>query len=84
MEVIRASQAHQVPHVGLPQIEPVTNAIILKINPEGAKLLAIKKKLFILKIYPLKDKIVIEEKIPKEIQAAGTWTYMILTEWLCL
>ena len=29
---------------------------------------------------PLKDKIVIEEKIPSEIHAAGTCTYIILTE----
>ena len=27
---------------------------------------------------------VIDEKIPSEIQAAGTCTYIILTEWLCL
>ena len=32
------------PHVGFPQIEPVTNATTLKTNPEGAKLFAIKKK----------------------------------------
>ena len=37
MDVILASQAHHVPQVGLPQIEPVTNAIILNTNPEGAK-----------------------------------------------
>ena len=53
MEVILASQAHHVPHVGFPQIAPVTNAITLKINPEGARLLDIKKKFFILKIYPI-------------------------------
>ncbi len=46
MEVILESHAHQVPHVGLPQIEPVTSAIILKTNPEGAKLFEIKKKFF--------------------------------------
>ena len=50
MEVILASQAHHVPQVGLPQIDPVTKAIILKIKPDGAKLLAIKKKFFNLKI----------------------------------
>ena len=49
MDVILASQAHQVPQVGFPQIEPVTNAIILKTKPEGAKLFAIKKKIFISK-----------------------------------
>ena len=50
IDVILASQAHQVPHVGFPQIEPVTNAIILKTNPEGAKLFAIKKKFLFLKM----------------------------------
>ena len=49
MEVIRASQAHQVPQVGLPQMEPVTNAIILNNNPDGAKLFEIKKKILIFK-----------------------------------
>jgi len=61
-----------VPHVGFPQIEPVTNATILKTKPEGAKLFAIKKKFLFLKTYPLKDINVIEENIPKEIHAAGT------------
>ena len=50
MDVILASQAHQVPQVGFPQIDPVTNAIILKTNPEGAKLFEIKKKFLFLKI----------------------------------
>ena len=72
MDVILASQTHQVPQVGFPQIEPVTNAIMLKTKPEGAKLFAIKKKFLFLKIYPLKDSNVIEEKIPNEIHAAGT------------
>ena len=48
MEVILASQAHQVPQVGLPQIDPVTNAIMLKTNPDGAKLLEIKVKFLFL------------------------------------
>ena len=50
IDVIRASHAHQVPHVGLPQIAPVTKAIILKTNPDGAKLFAIRKKFLFLKI----------------------------------
>ena len=50
MEVILASQAHHVPHVGFPQIAPVTSAIILKTNPEGAKLLEIRKKFLFLRI----------------------------------
>jgi len=57
---------------------------MLNTNPEGAKLFEIKNKFLILKIYPIVDKNVIVEKIPRHIQAAGTWTYIILTEWLCL
>ena len=72
MEVILASQAHHVPQVGFPQIEPVTKAIILKTKPEGAKLLDIKKKFLFLKINPEIDKTVMEEKIPREIHATGT------------
>ena len=59
-------------HVGLPQIAPVTKAIILKTNPDGAKLFAIKKKFLFLKVKPLIDKKVIDEKIPREIHADGT------------
>jgi len=72
MEVILASHAHHVPHVGLPQIEPVTKATTFKTKPDGAKLFDIKKRFLILKIYPIVDKKVIVEKIPSEIQAAGT------------
>ena len=32
----------------------------------------------------LKDKNAKTENMPKAIHAAGTWTYIILTEWLCL
>ena len=72
MDVILASQAHQVPQVGLPQIEPVTKAIILKTKPAGAKLFAINTKDLILKIIIEKDKIAITEKVPRDIQAEGT------------
>ena len=68
------------PHVGLPQIEPVTKAIKLKINPDGAKLFAIIIKFLFLKIKTPKDKKAIIVKIPKEIHAEGTCTYIILTE----
>ena len=44
----------------------------LNINPEGAKLLEIKKKFLFLNINPLIDNKVIDENIPSEIQAAGT------------
>ena len=49
MDVILTSHAHQVPHVGLPQIDPVTKAIILKTKPEGAKLFDIREKFLFLK-----------------------------------
>ena len=65
-------------------MEPVTKAIILKTKPDGARLLHIKKKFLFLKINPEIDKTVIDEKIPREIHAAGTWTYIILTASLCL
>ena len=84
MDVILASHAHHVPQVGFPHIDPVTRAIILNTNPDGAKLLVISEKSLFLKIIIPKDKTDINEKIPSEIQAAGTCTYIILTESLCL
>ena len=80
MEVILGSHAHHVPQVGLPQIDPVTKAIKLKINPDGAKLFEIKTKFLFLNTKTPRDKKAIIEKIPREIQAEGTCTYIILTE----
>ena len=62
------------------------NLITKSIAPIGFMFtcLAIKNNFLFLKINPLIDKNVIEEKIPKEIQAAGTCTYIILTASLCL
>ena len=84
MDVILASQAHQVPQVGFPHIDPVTKAIILKTNPEGAKLFAIIEKFLFLKIKLPKDNVPIKVNIPNDVQADGTCTYIILTESLCL
>ena len=83
MDVILASHAHQVPHVGFPQIEPVTRAMRLKTSPEGAKLLHIIKKFLILNIKENIDNIPMTENVPSEIQADGTWTYIIRTEFPC-
>ena len=55
-------------------------AIILNTNPDGAKLLAININDLFLKINITKDKIAITEKVPRDIHAEGTWTYIILTE----
>ena len=68
------------PHVGFPQMEPVTKAIILKTKPDGAKLFAIIEKILFLKITLPIDKIPISKKIPIDIHADGTCTYIILTE----
>ena len=35
-EVSLASHTHQVPHIGLPQIEPVTRAMAVNMAPTGA------------------------------------------------
>ena len=72
MDVIRASQAHHVPQVGLPHIDPVTKAIILNTKPDGAKLFAIIMKDLFLKISITNDKIEITEKVPNDIHADGT------------
>ena len=80
IEVILASQSHQVPQVGLPQIDPVTKATKQKTNPEGAKLFAIKKNILFLKTITKIERVAINENMPSEIHADGTWTYIILTE----
>jgi hypothetical protein len=36
VEVILASHCHQVPHVGMPQIDPENNAMKVIITPTGA------------------------------------------------
>ena len=80
MEVSLASQAHQVPQVGWPHKAPVIIARHVNNNPIGAIDLLISKKLLILKMKLSIDKIAINEKHAKPIQADGTWTYIILTE----
>ena len=58
--------------------------MILNTKPEGAKLFVINEKFLFLKIKIPNDKIEITVKIPNDIHAAGTCTYIILTESLCL
>ena len=46
-DVSLASQTHHVPHVGLPQIDPVTKVAIVKEAPSGAiALIAISANVF--------------------------------------
>ena len=79
MEVILASQAHQVPQVGWPHNDPVTIAKHVNINPRGAILFVIKFKFFILNIKLNIDNKAILVNEANPIQAYGTWTYIILT-----
>jgi len=72
MDVSLASQTHHVPHVGLPQKDPVTIEIKVKIQPMGAKLLPSKGIILILKIKLPIEAIPINPKIPKETKDEGT------------
>ena len=79
IEVILASQAQKVPQVGLPHIEPVTNAIHVNIKPIGAILLVINVRFLILKMKLIIDNNAMQVKEARPIHAAGTCTYIILT-----
>ena len=79
IEVILASQAHQVPQVGWPHNDPVIIAKQVNKSPIGAILLVIKFKFFILKIKLNIDNRAILVNEAKPIQADGTCTYIILT-----
>ena len=50
MEVIRASHTHQVPQVGLPQMEPVTRAMKVSAAPMGAQAFMATSAIFIFQI----------------------------------
>ena len=65
-------------------MDPVTKAMILKTKPDGARLFVIKERFLFLKTKIPNEKTAIKEKIQREIHAAGTCTYIILTESLCL
>jgi hypothetical protein len=72
MDVNLASHAHQVPQVGCPHSEPVTIAKQVNINPNGAILLVIIIKFFVLKIKFAMESKAIQVKEAKPIQAEGT------------
>ena len=79
MDVNLASHAHQVPQVGCPHNDPVTIAKQVNIRPNGAILLVIIIKFFVLKIKLAIESKAMQVKEAKPIQAEGTWTYIILT-----
>ena len=72
IDVILASHAHQVPHVGFPQIDPVTIAKQVNNKPSGAMLFVIIIKFLVLKIKLAIDNIAMHVKEAKPIQADGT------------
>ena len=67
-----ASQAHQVPQVGRPHIDPVIIAKQVNKSPMGAILFVIKFKFFILKIKLSADNKAITVNEAKPIHADGT------------
>jgi hypothetical protein len=69
-----------VPHVKLPQIEPVINTTMLIINPMGDNDLEIVKDVGDLNTRPMMLLMPIEKKINRDNQAAGTWINIILKE----
>jgi hypothetical protein len=72
MDVNLASHAHQVPQVGCPHNDPVTIARQVNISPNGAILLVIIIKFFVLKIKLTIDRKAMEVKEARLIQAEGT------------
>ena len=71
-EVNRASQTHQVPHMGFPHSDPVIRHIKVKVAPIGAIDLLIINPKEILKANAKMLYIVIIKKTIKLIHAAGT------------
>ena len=78
-DVKRASQTHQVPHVGLPHIDPVINVARVKHAPIGAQARLIISANVCLNIIEKKLQKAITEYIERENQAHRTCTYIILT-----
>jgi hypothetical protein len=72
MDVNLASHAHQVPQVGCPHNDPVTIAKQVNISPNGAILLVIIIKFFVLKIKLAIENKAMQVKEAKPIQAEGT------------
>ena len=75
--VKRASHTHQVPHIGLPQIAPVTSAIKVNIAPIGAMATIERCAALICQTNAIIAAIAIEPYTPIDQIAAGTWTYII-------
>ncbi len=78
-DVSRASQTHHVPHIGFPHNEPVTRHTRVKHAPTGAAATAEIWAMGCFQINPVALAITMKAYANIAIQAAGTWTYIILT-----
>ena len=77
-EVNRASQAHHVPHMGLPHIAPVTSVNRVKRAPNLQDARSIVSYTFMCHIRDISAEKKTIEYANKEIHALGTCTYIIL------
>src|SRR3546814_2678970 len=72
--VRRGSQSHQVPHIGLPQIEPVARVIRVKPAPIGAQAMARISHSLIRQTSAIAAYTAISPNTARLIHALGTWT----------
>ena len=78
-EVSRGSQAHQVPHIGWPQIAPVRSAITVIVAPTGAAARAASADTWWRRMNQISEATSIISQALIAISAAGTWRNRILT-----
>jgi len=71
--VRRGSQSHQVPHIGLPQMEPVARVTTVKPAPIGAQAMASTSHSLIRQTRAMAAYSAISANTNMLIQAEGTW-----------
>lgn len=76
-DVKRASHTHHVPHIGLPQVAPITRAIKVKTAPTGAIDAAIQSATLSFHIKPINAAQAIPIYATIDIEAEGTCTKII-------
>ena len=83
IEVSLASQTHHVPHIGLPQIEPVTRVSRANKAPTGAMDLDNISARGCLQIMKKIEQTASKRYENSASQALGTWTYIMRTAEPC-
>ena len=83
IEVSLASQTHHVPHIGLPQIEPVTRVSRANKAPTGAMDLDKISARGCLQIMKKIEQTASKRYENRASQALGTWTYIMRTAEPC-